>query len=69
MKRLVSRCRGVLVLVLCATSLAAMRPAVAGRACEPYEPTALSVARGLELGKRRCGLGGLVRSDRVECGL
>ena len=31
---------------------AAMQPALAGRTCEPYEPTASSVSKGLELGKR-----------------
>ena len=30
----------------------AFQPAHAGRTCEPYQPTALSVSKGLELGKR-----------------
>ena len=32
--------------------IGATEPALAGRPCEPYEPTALSISKGLELGKR-----------------
>ena len=42
----------IAAVVRMAVLLTIVQPAIAGRPCEPFVPTAASVAKGLELGKR-----------------